>query len=93
MRQYIEAYKKYMSLLENKITISGFVSAVRDYLNRKSNAIYCIRILLGKALAVCSDDDLLIKGTMDYLNYNMKNGGLYIVYHMMKLHNLNRFKN
>lgn len=29
---------------------------------------------------------------MDYLNYNMKNGGLYIVYHMMKLHNLDRFK-
>lgn len=81
-----------MSLLENKITISGFVSAVRDYLNRKSNATYCIRILLGKALAVCSDDDLLVKGTMDYLNYNMKNGGLYIVYHMMKLHNLDRFK-
>ncbi len=92
VRQYIEAYKKYMSLLENKITISGFVSAVRDYLNRKSNAIYCIQILLGKALAVCSDDDLLVKGTMDYLNYNMKNGGLYIVYHMMKLHNLDRFK-
>ena len=92
VRQYIEAYKKYMSLLENKITISGFVSEVRDYLNRKSNATYCIRILLGKALAVCSDDDLLVKGTMDYLNYNMKNGGLYIVYHMMKLHNLDRFK-
>ena len=65
---------------------------LKNYLNRKSNAIYCIQILLGKALAVCSDDDLLVKGTMDYLNYNMKNGGLYIVYHMMKLHNLDRFK-
>ena len=92
VRQYTKAYKKYMSLLKKKITISGFISAIKARLNEKSDATYYIRILLGKALAVCPDDDLLVKGTMDYLNYNMKNSGLYIVYHMMKLHNLNRFK-
>ena len=42
-------------------------------------------------MALCSDDHFSIKGTIDYLNYNMKNDGLYIVYHTMKLYNTSRF--
>lgn len=91
VKQYVKAYEKYMKLLEKKITISSFVSVIKVYLNKKSDATYYIRILLGKALALCSDDDFSIKGTIDYLNYNMKNDGLYIVYHTMKLYNTSRF--
>ena len=92
MRQYVKVYKEYMNLLEKKITISGFVSIIRRCLDKESYATYDIRILLGKALAICSDDDFLIKGTVDYLNYNMENDRLYIIYYTMKLYNPGRFR-
>lgn len=89
--EYAKVYNMYMELLNKKITISGFVSTIKNCLVKRTEAIYHIRILLGKALAICLDEDSFVKGTMDYLNYNMKNDGLLIIYHTMKLYNPSRF--
>ena len=47
---------------------------------------------MGKAFALCNEDFLSIKGAIDYLSYQIKNSNLLIVYHKMKQHNRERFK-
>lgn len=91
VKEYISAYDIYMKLLDGSSTIFGFTSRIKQHFYSKSDATYHIRILLGKALALCEEKDAVIKSAIDYLNYEMKNGGLLIVYHTMKLHNEKRF--
>lgn len=89
--QYITVYDTYMKLLSEECTISRFIGRIKMYLNSNTEANYYIRILLGKVLAVCDADDFSIKGAIDYINYAMKDGGLLVVYHTMKLYNPERF--
>jgi len=89
--QYSDAYDAYFKLLNGSYTIVKFVSCVQKYLNGNSEAIYSIRILLGKALALCNDDDSWIEGAVEYLNDLLKDGGLLIIYHTIKLYNPERF--
>lgn len=89
--QYVNVYDAYFNLLQDKYTITKFVKRIQQNSYGNSEATYYIRILLGKALAVCNDDDELIKSTIDYLNSALTDGGHIIVYHTMKTHNPDRF--
>lgn len=91
VREYVNAFGYYMKLIEGTTTISGFISQIKSYFHGNSDATYHVRKLLGKALALCEDEDFFIKGSMEYINHEMKNGGLLVVYHAMKLHNAERF--
>lgn len=92
INQYLNAYNAYYKLLKGSYTITRFITSILKHLCGHSEATYYIKVLLGKALALCEDDDALIEGAMDYLNNYMKDGGLLIVYHTMKLYNSDRFK-
>lgn len=89
--RYTSVYNDYYKLLNGSYTISKFISCSKNYLYGNSDEIYHIRILLGKALALSDTDKLSIKGAIDYLNDFMKDGGLLIIYHTMKLFNPERF--
>lgn len=89
--RYLSAYTDYYNLLNESITISGFVSNVKKYLPSSSEANYYIRVLLGKALALCNDDEPSLKGAVDFLNDLMEEGGLLTTYHVMKSFNPTRF--
>lgn len=91
VKQYVIVYGEYIKLLTGILSIKGFVSKIKNYLERNSEATYYIRILLGKALALCNEDFLSIKGIMDYLSYKVRNSSLLIVYHKMKQYNQERF--
>ncbi|WHH60971.1 hypothetical protein [Petroclostridium sp. X23] len=91
VRQYVNAYNQYFQLINGSYTISKFVSCIKKNLYGNSEGIYYIRILLGKALALSDMDEESIKGAVDYLNDSMKEGGLLIIYHTMKLFNPTRF--
>jgi len=89
--QYANVYNAYFKLLDGSYTISKFVGCIKKYLYSNSEATYYIKVLLGKALALCDTDDSSVKGAVDYLNDAMKDGGLLIIYHLMKSHNPERF--
>jgi hypothetical protein len=91
VRQYANVYNAYFKLLNGSYTIAKFVSCIKKYLYLNSEATYYIKVLLGKALASCDADDSEVKGALDFLNDTIKNGGLLIIYHMMKSHNPERF--
>lgn len=92
VKQYVIVYDAYIELLTGILTIKGFVAKIKNYLVSNSEATYYIRILLGKAFALCNEDLISIKGAIDYLSYEIKNTSLLIVYHKMKQHNPERYK-
>lgn len=93
IRQYAKAYKAYYKLISGSYSISKFVSCIKNCLYINSEESYYIRILLGKALALANVKEELIKGAVDYVSDYMKDGGLLIIYHTMRLFNYNRFNN
>jgi hypothetical protein len=93
VNQYANAYKTYFELITGSYTITRFVSYIQRNLTSNSEATYHIRVLLGKALAFCDSDDSLIQGSMDYISNLLKDGGILIIYHTLKLYNPERFNN
>lgn len=91
VNQYISAYICYFELLCGKYTISKFISCIKGSIRGNSEAVYHVRILLGKALALPSIDKESVRGSVNFLDDLMKDGGLLIIYHTMKLLNSAKF--
>jgi hypothetical protein len=92
INKYVEAYSAFIKMFTELNSISKFVKFVKPNLYNSNEADYYIRILLGKALALTDDEDILIKGAITYINNMPHNGRILIIYHMMKTFNIDRFE-
>jgi len=92
VQRYAKSYVAFLELINKSCSIAKFIRCIQGSIYSNTEEVYYIRILLGKALALSNEDDMSIKGAIDYLKTFMKNGGILVVYHTMKLYNPERFK-
>ncbi|MFZ7130765.1 MAG: NACHT domain-containing protein [Eubacteriales bacterium] len=90
--KYGKVYSAFIKLITKSCSISRFVRIITPNLFNKSEGDYYIRILLGKALALADDEDIYLKGAIDYVNRMLYNSGILVIYYNMKLHNSDRFE-
>lgn len=89
--RYLSSYNDYYRLSNGSSTLSRFVCNIEKHLSGSSEANYYIRVLLGKTLALSDTDESSLKGSVDFLNDIMKEGGLLTIYHTMKSFNAAKF--
>lgn len=89
--KYGQAYSTFIKMISKSCSISKFVRVIKPNLFNKNEGDYYNRILLGKALALADEDDIYLKGTIDYVNRMFYDGGILVSYYNMKLYNSDRF--
>ncbi len=92
VRKYVNGYRNFLKLLNKSCSIEKFICESIKNISNNTTAAYYIRILLGKVLALIDEKQFNVKGAVDYLNDNIKGGGLLVVYRTMKVYNPARFK-